>query len=46
MARSEKFSDEFKDSGYQFSDEFLFEEIQKLREEVSRLKNKLESDGK
>ena len=46
MERSEKFKEEFKSTKYLYSDEFLFEEILKLREEVSRLSERLESDGK
>ena len=46
MKRSEKFKEEFDNSEYDYSDEFLFEMIKNLKSEVDTLKNRLENDGR
>lgn len=43
---TEDFKREFNESKYHYSDEFLFAQIQQLREEVETLKRQLENDGR
>lgn len=41
-----EFKKSLSESKYQYSDEFLFEQIQLLKNEVDALKNRLDSDGR
>lgn len=41
-----EFKKAFNESKYHYSDEFLFDQIQILRNEVETLKKQLESDGR
>lgn len=46
MKRSENFKEEFDNSGYGYSDEYLFEMIKNLKNEIDTLKDRLENDGR
>lgn len=41
-----EFKKAFNESEYRYSDEFLFDQIQTLKNEIYTLKQKIEGDGK